>query len=602
MPAIFTKPTAITIPFCNSGNKIAPPNTSSTVASQELGFPVIQSTPLGSGGLPVDRTQTNGVINEYSQFSLWNSVGGQWTFDPIVAAAGGYNAGAILWCASNSSYQLSLVDNNTADFVTTPAYINDGINWNQITSTNEGLFNSYKDITTDGYIVQKTDGFTLLVMDASNYTINFNLQTIQFPIGWSCCLTSTPGDYNNVTFTDSSGNIKTFTFGVTPNKYMFITVGNWGGGAVWYIDSQKQSDYNLSAGYTQSNFDNVVSVTSGTVALNYGYKLLSFSGGGTLAFPLPNPTFPKGWSCAVYSGSSMTLSFTDAGSVTNTYTFPQSTPFTPYRIYTDGINWFINDQIQANYLPPASLYTNYTPSASATYTISAINHNTVINFTNTATVVTFPTSGIFLGFQCGIRYTGSLSGNIQIKYGTNVYYIGDFSATMPSEITTNYRVHNLNLAADGSLYINGILALSSGTPSAQFCSPVSTDMLMVNTVNGFPTPGLLCSTQPINPGGFASGAFSNTNNILPTLKTFVGSFSAAPTAGVLTVTYPLSIPALGIVNLWLNSGYGTGGGGSNTAGCPLLIVTGSVTLTSFQVRTAPTNTTLLQGQYTLQYV
>lgn len=127
----YTPPSPIIKPYCNSGAQVAPPlGTSTTVANQETGFPPSQATPLNAGGIPVDIEQFNGLLNFYTQQILAMEAGVKFTFDPNFSAQyGGYPAGVILYCASNNSYQISLVANNTANFVSTPSYVDDGINW-----------------------------------------------------------------------------------------------------------------------------------------------------------------------------------------------------------------------------------------------------------------------------------------------------------------------------------------------------------------------------------------------------------------------------------------------------------------------------------------
>ena len=125
------QPATLTAPIASQGAYVAPLTTADpNIASLPLGYPPSQATPLSAGGIPVDIKQTNGFWNLLSQFIVWINTGGQWTFDPaVVTANGGYNKGQILWCASVQRYLLSLVNNNTANFLTNPNYINDGVNW-----------------------------------------------------------------------------------------------------------------------------------------------------------------------------------------------------------------------------------------------------------------------------------------------------------------------------------------------------------------------------------------------------------------------------------------------------------------------------------------
>ncbi len=133
--AAYVPSTPIIIPYCDTGAEVQPPvGPSTTVANQETGFPPLQATPLNAGGIPVQIEEFNGVLNFYSKQVLDQIAGVQRTFDPDFSTKyNGYPAGIILYCESNNSYQLSLVDNNVADFITTPSYIDDGVNWSGLT-------------------------------------------------------------------------------------------------------------------------------------------------------------------------------------------------------------------------------------------------------------------------------------------------------------------------------------------------------------------------------------------------------------------------------------------------------------------------------------
>lgn len=125
-----TPPNPIIKPFCNSGTQVTPPVGADTfVANQETGFPDSQATPLPVG-TEVQQDQMNGVLKLYTSLILWLNSGGQFTFNQTFSDANnGYAKDNILWCESTSSFQRSLIDNNTANFVTNPSYIDDGIHW-----------------------------------------------------------------------------------------------------------------------------------------------------------------------------------------------------------------------------------------------------------------------------------------------------------------------------------------------------------------------------------------------------------------------------------------------------------------------------------------
>ena len=156
----FVYPELIVTPFCALGTEgtdyIIPVQSSvdPNIMTQDLGYPPIQSTPLNAGGIPPSRAQTNGAFYLYSSILTWINVGGQFTFNSAIGA-NGYDAGAVLWAASKNQFVVSLRANNTADFVTTPAYINDGINWATLS------YLEYPDITDSGgkVIITGANGF-----------------------------------------------------------------------------------------------------------------------------------------------------------------------------------------------------------------------------------------------------------------------------------------------------------------------------------------------------------------------------------------------------------------------------------------------------------
>ncbi len=107
------------------------PNFPDIVANQDTGFPVAQMEDLSNpNSTPVKEEEMNGVLNFYTNLILQQGLGGQYTFDANLSTSqGGYPLGAILYSVSDNTWQRSLTANNTANFVTTPSYLNDGVNW-----------------------------------------------------------------------------------------------------------------------------------------------------------------------------------------------------------------------------------------------------------------------------------------------------------------------------------------------------------------------------------------------------------------------------------------------------------------------------------------
>ncbi len=145
------------VPFCGLGTPtvdyVLPPFTgsdSSLIQTQEYGIPPVQQQNPDFGGKPVRRNETNGVLRFYSNIIYFMNQGGQFTYDaPQSTQLGGYAKGAVLWADSINNFVVSLVDNNTFDFVTTPSYI-DSIHWQRIAVSN------YPDITDTAGLVTIT--------------------------------------------------------------------------------------------------------------------------------------------------------------------------------------------------------------------------------------------------------------------------------------------------------------------------------------------------------------------------------------------------------------------------------------------------------------
>lgn len=121
-----TRPTNIDLPFAYAGTRNVIPDapTGTNKASFNQGFPPITMLPLTSGGIPPDGDDFNGLLFDITSHTLWVNAGGQYLFDAALSTAmGGYPKGMVLQnTALNASY-ISLVDNNTTDFNSTPASI-----------------------------------------------------------------------------------------------------------------------------------------------------------------------------------------------------------------------------------------------------------------------------------------------------------------------------------------------------------------------------------------------------------------------------------------------------------------------------------------------
>lgn len=128
-------PTAIKYPVAIEGDKNTIPLnvTGSQLASIKGGFPLITETPVAEGGKPPVRKDFNGLFYLATDYKAFLQDGGYITFSQDVSdLIGGYPSGAILdyYTSGTNSYTkvVSLIDDNTYNFVTTPSYI-DGAKW-----------------------------------------------------------------------------------------------------------------------------------------------------------------------------------------------------------------------------------------------------------------------------------------------------------------------------------------------------------------------------------------------------------------------------------------------------------------------------------------
>lgn len=144
MVATLTTPSVITGPFAGSEgavkNTIPNESTGTYAASMADGFPAITMTPTSQGGTPPDGADLNGILNLVTQFYYQFQNGFQATFNQGISdTIGGYPTGAVLWYfpagATKMIPVMSLIPNNTYNFVTNPGYI-DGVHWTVAWSSN----------------------------------------------------------------------------------------------------------------------------------------------------------------------------------------------------------------------------------------------------------------------------------------------------------------------------------------------------------------------------------------------------------------------------------------------------------------------------------
>lgn len=165
-------------PFASEGDKNVIPvaDGGTNAASWNLGFPPKTSLPYDEDGLPPDRYDFNGVINATTNAQYNIQLGIQPTFDQNVSnAIGGYPKGSILMYddgEGNVIYVQSLKDNNTANFNTTPSYIDDGTNWETVIPTKAWVESTLQ--TGLGDTIMRAPDWSTKARLVSGTTVNSN--------------------------------------------------------------------------------------------------------------------------------------------------------------------------------------------------------------------------------------------------------------------------------------------------------------------------------------------------------------------------------------------------------------------------------------------
>ena len=114
-------PSKIPLPFAyaaGSGfvNPIPTPAQSGGKASLHDGFPPVNFTPIGSGGIPPWGSDMNGILNEITAIQQWQEAGGFFPYDPTFSAIiSGYPKGAILQSSTQAGLWVSTAENNSTD-------------------------------------------------------------------------------------------------------------------------------------------------------------------------------------------------------------------------------------------------------------------------------------------------------------------------------------------------------------------------------------------------------------------------------------------------------------------------------------------------------
>lgn len=93
-------------------------------ASYSQGFPTVTMTPLAAGGIPPRGQSFNGIFQDITKHLVYIGGGGQYKWSSAyVEATGGYSIGDVIQADSGLLSYVSLVDDNTDNFNTTPESI-----------------------------------------------------------------------------------------------------------------------------------------------------------------------------------------------------------------------------------------------------------------------------------------------------------------------------------------------------------------------------------------------------------------------------------------------------------------------------------------------
>lgn len=173
-------PRKVALPFAENGEKNTIPEGSSPsagFASMNDGFPPLTRQPVGSGGIPPQGLDMNGILYYLSSLNKWQSAGGSFVYDSTFATdsdVGGYPNGAILLRADGTGFWLNQADNNTTNPDT------GGANWQPI--NNVGV--TSKTLTGSDVTLTNAEASKDIIVLSGTLTTNVNLIMPVFPKKW----------------------------------------------------------------------------------------------------------------------------------------------------------------------------------------------------------------------------------------------------------------------------------------------------------------------------------------------------------------------------------------------------------------------------------
>lgn len=173
-------PRKVALAFAKNGDKDTIPENSSPSAgraSMNDGFPPETRQPVGSGGIPPNGLDMNGILYYLSLLNRWQSAGGGFVYDSVFANdsdVGGYPKGAVLLRSGGDGFWLNRADNNTTNPDT------GGANWQPI--NNVGI--TSKTLTSSDVTLTNAEASKDIIVLSGTLTANVNLIMPVFVKQW----------------------------------------------------------------------------------------------------------------------------------------------------------------------------------------------------------------------------------------------------------------------------------------------------------------------------------------------------------------------------------------------------------------------------------
>lgn len=305
-------PRKVALAFAKNGNKDTIPEDSSPSAgraSMNDGFPPETRQPVGSGGIPPNGLDMNGILYYLSLLNRWQSASGGFVYDSVFANdadVGGYPKGAILLRSDGEGFWLNLADNNVNNPDT------GGANWQPI--NNVGI--TSKTLTGSDVTLTNAEAAKDIIVLSGTLTANVNLIVPIFVKQWIVANNTTGAFTVTVKTVSGTGGLVTQTasrifygdgtnvYGVNPlaatqaqvdtgtDTLTFLTPKTFNDAQQFVdIDAELSNKANLNGNAAQEFA--VATATTGNSAVNKT-QLEAFLPSGVVV-PFSGSAVPIGW-------------------------------------------------------------------------------------------------------------------------------------------------------------------------------------------------------------------------------------------------------------------------------------------------------------------